>query len=103
LAQKEFSKVKTRDQRLKKRCQKIASDWNNNRASPSTRRVRLDGYEAAYRFFDNPKVTPDKILAAHRGRTVQRMKGYEQVLAIQDTSFLSTALTCKRRDSEKSG
>lgn len=89
-AQKEFSKVKLEDQRLKKRCQKIASDLEQQPSEPINQACEdwMDT-KAAYRFFDNPKVTPDKILAAHRGRTVQRMKGYEQVLAIQDTSFLN--------------
>lgn len=41
---------------------------------------------AAYRFFDNDKVTFDKVLQPHSARTVQRMAEHKTVLLIQDTS-----------------
>ncbi|HEY9152295.1 MAG TPA: IS4 family transposase [Anaerolineales bacterium] len=89
-AKEEFSKVKLKDKRLNKRCQKIASDLEQQPTDPINQACEdwMDT-KAAYRFFDNPKVTPDKIVAAHRGRTVKRMKEHAQVLAIQDTSFLN--------------
>ncbi len=42
--------------------------------------------EAAYRFFDNDKVTFDKVLGPHIARTRQRLAGQEVVLLVQDTS-----------------
>jgi len=45
--------------------------------------------KAAYRFFDNDKVTPERIRAPHHRRTVERMVPHKQVLAVQDTTFLN--------------
>lgn len=45
--------------------------------------------KAAYRLFDNEKVTQAAILEAHQARTVARSQGQKRVLAIQDTSFLN--------------
>src|SRR5205085_58162 len=43
---------------------------------------------AAYRFFDNEKVTYDKILQPHYERTRQRLAAQKTVLLIQDTTEL---------------
>lgn len=45
--------------------------------------------KAAYRFFDNPKVSPERILSSHYERTVKRMQSHAVVLAVQDTTFLN--------------
>jgi hypothetical protein len=42
--------------------------------------------KAAYRFFDNDKVTASKILAPHIQATLKRMQSYSTVLLIQDTT-----------------
>lgn len=42
--------------------------------------------KAAYRFFDNEKVDEQEIISTHRSRVIERMKKYDVVLAIQDTS-----------------
>ena len=42
--------------------------------------------EAAYRFFDNEKVTFDKVLQPHVARTVQRVAEQKVALLVQDTS-----------------
>ena len=41
---------------------------------------------AAYRFFDNEKVTFEKVLAPHVARTLARLQGQPVVLLVQDTS-----------------
>lgn len=41
---------------------------------------------AAYRFFDNEKVTPEKLLEPHRLATIERMKCQSVVLLVQDTT-----------------
>ena len=44
--------------------------------------------KASYRLFANEKTTSEKIQAPHQQRTAERAGKYEQVLAIQDTTFL---------------
>lgn len=41
---------------------------------------------AAYRFFDHPATTPERLLAPHFEQTRQRMKQYDTVLLVQDTT-----------------
>lgn len=43
---------------------------------------------AAYRFFDNEKVTYERVLAPHHERTVQRIAEHPIVLLVQDTTEL---------------
>lgn len=44
--------------------------------------------QAAYRFFDNDLVQPEKILQPHREATLQRMSGHGVVLLVQDSTEL---------------
>ena len=86
----EFSKVNLGDKRLDKRCQKIASDLEQQPTDPINQACEdWTDTKAAYRFFDNSKVTPDRIISVHSRRTVKRMKKHALVLAVQDTSFLN--------------
>ena len=51
----------------------------------------VDGWSdtlAAYRFFNNPKVTPSQILAPHREATCRRIVEHPVVLIPQDTTEL---------------
>ena len=41
---------------------------------------------AAYRFFNNEKVTYQKVLSPHRDATRKRMEGHKVVLCVQDTT-----------------
>jgi Transposase Tn5 dimerisation domain/Transposase DNA-binding len=43
---------------------------------------------AAYRFFDNGKVTAEKVLEPHRDATLERIKQFPVVLCVQDTTEL---------------
>ena len=47
--------------------------------------------QAAYRFFDNEKVTWEKVLAPHGEATRERLREHPVVLAIQDTTELTLA------------
>jgi len=47
-----------------------------------------DETQAAYRFFDNPKVSAEKVLEPHAGATLERAREHPTVLAIQDTTEL---------------
>lgn len=44
--------------------------------------------QAAYRFFDNARVTPEKILAPHIAATKRRVQSHPVVLIVQDTTEL---------------
>lgn len=45
--------------------------------------------KAAYRMFDNRKVTSEKVLDCHREMTAKRMKEHKVVLSLHDSSFFS--------------
>lgn len=44
--------------------------------------------KAAYRFFDNKDVSARDILAPHIASSVERMRGQQVILAVQDTTFI---------------
>lgn len=77
------------DSRLSRRIAKIAEEFgaNPNLSIPGATSGRAE-MEAAYRFFDNEKVTPEKILAPHYAATIGRIKQSDFVLLVQDTSEL---------------
>ncbi len=45
--------------------------------------------KAAYRFFDNPKVSPEKILEPHYASTIDRVLEQDRVVVAQDTSYFN--------------
>jgi Transposase DNA-binding/Transposase Tn5 dimerisation domain len=57
--------------------------------------------KAAYRFFDNDKVTFEKVIEPHRARTKDRMAEHEVVLLVQDTTEID--LTRPEQDVEGAG
>ncbi len=77
------------DQRLNKRLGKIVEELgaNPNLSIPAATDRRAE-MEAAYRFFDNDKVTPQKILQPHINATRQRISQSDRVLLVQDTTEL---------------
>lgn len=89
-ATQEFSKIGLKDKRLNQRCQKLASMLEQQSTEPINQACEdWADTKAAYRFFDNSKVSPEKILAPHYQRTVKRMKPHALVLAVQDTTFFN--------------
>ena len=92
-AQDELGKADFGDKRLTKRCIQIASDIA---AQPEGSVPQACGSEAAtkatYRFLDNENVTPEAIRASHREKTVERVKEYKTVLALQDTTSLNDTM-----------
>lgn len=89
-AAEELAQVDLKDNRLKDRCQKLADALGQQPTAPINQACEdWADSKAAYRFVDNPKVTPDEILAPHSQRTVERMKGHGVVLAVQDTTFFN--------------
>ncbi len=75
------------DVRLDARVAILLSALGNrpNLSIPAACRGRAE-MEAAYRFFDNDKVTLDKVLAPHVARTRERMAEQKVVLLVQDTT-----------------
>src|SRR6266436_5289847 len=91
-AQDELGGTDVGDKRLTNRFIHITSDIA---AQPEASVPQACGTEAAtkatYRFLDNENVTPEAIRASHRDKTVERVKEYKVVLAIQDTTSMNYA------------
>lgn len=86
----EFANVNLKDTRLDNRCQALATAMTAQPNVPINQACEdWADTKAAYRFFDNEKVTAERILSPHQQRTVERMQQHSLVLAIQDTSFLN--------------
>jgi hypothetical protein len=77
------------DQRLTKRLCKIAEclSARPNMSIPAATNGRAE-MEGAYRFFDNPKVSPAAILEPHREATCERIRQTAVVVLVQDTTEL---------------
>ncbi len=77
------------DQRLTKRLGKVIEELGAKptMSVPAATRRRAE-MEAAYRFFDNDKVSPEKILQPHIEATRERISQAEVVLLVQDTTDL---------------
>ena len=77
------------DQRLNKRSVKVIESLAADPQASVNGAVNGWGdTQAAYRFFNNPEVTPEQILLPHRQATVRRMQEQAVVLLLQDTTEL---------------
>jgi hypothetical protein len=86
----ELAAAELGDARLNDRCGDLAVQLAKQPNGPINRSCEdWADTKAAYRFFDNDKVTPQRIQAPHYERTVERMSRHKRVLAVQDTSFLN--------------
>jgi hypothetical protein len=89
-ALEEFAQVNLDDDRLNRRCQKLAATLGQQPTAPINQACEdWAASKAAYRFVANPHVTPGELLLPHSQRTVERMKGHPVVLAVQDTTFFN--------------
>jgi hypothetical protein len=89
-AVEEFAQVELQDGRLNRRCQELAVSLGQQPNAPINQACEeWADTKAAYRFFDNAKVTPAGILAPHHQCTVERMRNHALVLAVQDTTFFN--------------
>lgn len=94
----EFAAIKLGDKRLDKRLCQIGERMSQN--STESLPAIFSGWhetKAAYRFFDNPKVTMNKILASHREATQRRMAIEKRVLLLQDTTELDYSGQCLKQ------
>lgn len=88
--QREIAKADFGDKRLNKRLSLIVerSETHPNLSIPAAMHGRAE-MEAAYRFFANENVTPDKIQAPHYANTKQRIAEHAVCLLVQDTTELN--------------
>lgn len=85
----EFKSIALGDERLNHRARLLL---DNLSTQPSNSIPTACGgwaeTKAAYRFFENKKVTSDAILAPHKESTLNRVKKHSRVFVIQDTTEL---------------
>jgi Transposase DNA-binding/Transposase Tn5 dimerisation domain len=85
----ELTGINLGDQRLNKRSKHLLEALAvNPEASINAACQGWGDTQAAYRFFDNPAVTPPELLRAHCAATMRRMTAYPVVVLVQDTTEL---------------
>jgi len=85
----ELEGIQLGDVRLNRRSKQLIESLGAN--PEASINAACDGWSdtlAAYRFFDNPAVIPEKILQPHRDATLTRMCQQPVVLIVQDTTEL---------------
>lgn len=87
----EFKEALFGDKRLFLRLLVVAKHFAQHPSAPINQASEVwKKTKAAYRFFDNKKVSPKLILKSHYTRTEERIRNHaEIVLVAQDTSFLN--------------
>lgn len=74
------------DARLTKRLTSLADSLADRPGESFPKALDDAELEGAYRFFANPKVTPEAILAPHVRQTVRRCARHDRVLVVHDTT-----------------
>ncbi len=88
-SRQEFSGLDLGDTRLNDRLVSIADALcEQPMSSISAACGDWSAVKAAYRFFDNEKVSAQQVLDPHFQQTIERMRGHQRVFAIQDTTYL---------------
>ena len=90
----EFSNIDLGDKRLNNRLIKVAEIVNNcpSLSIPTMTSAERSQLKGIYRFFQNPKVSEEKIIQNHYVNTVERMDSYNgKILLICDSCFVSPA------------
>ncbi len=86
----EFGQIDLGDRRRTNRLVTIVGDfWARPESSIPQACQSLAKTKAAYRFFDHPEITMDKILQPHYEATLDRLKEEKVILAVQDTTTLN--------------
>lgn len=88
----EFSNLDLGDLRLNKRLSKVAEKMNNNPSYSIPHMVGNDKYElkAFYSFFQNKKITDQKLLQSHYKNTIERCHDYQgKILLLSDSTFVT--------------
>lgn len=81
----EMESIETGDERLNQRAVKLLEDMSSDpQASIPKSCQSWTDTKAAYRFFDNRKITQECLLAPHQKKTMQRIKeSYERKLCME--------------------
>lgn len=83
----EYAAVDLEDSRLDARLKKILTQMCLNPGQSFPEQMVNDAdQEAVYRFFKNPKVSADALLAGHRAEALKRISGRQRVRMLHDTS-----------------
>lgn len=86
----ELSSVNFGDKRLDERFWFLSQELSKHPSqSINQASANWAAAKAAYRFFDNPKVSPEKILEPHYASTIDRIFEQERVVVVQDTSYFN--------------
>lgn len=87
--QNEITKANFGDIRLNKRFQILAAELAAKPSQPINQAsTDWASAKAAYRFFDNPKVSQEKILEPHILNTQLRASNQDRIIVVQDTSYI---------------
>ena len=85
----EISEANFGDIRLNRRFRVLAAELAANPSQPINQAsTDWASAKAAYRFFDNPKVSEEKILEPHFLNTQLRASNQHRIIVVQDTSFI---------------
>lgn len=88
--EEEFGTAEFYDPRLKRRLFSLVRDFYSQPQAPLPQSCGSHTKTiGAYRFFNNKRVTMDKVLRAHTESAVERIKDHKVVLAVQDTTTLN--------------
>lgn len=86
----EFEHIDLGDARIERRLRVVAEELSGQPEYPINHASEdAAATKAAYRLFNNERVTAERIIAPHRSRTLQRMRAEPIVLAIQDTTYFN--------------
>ena len=97
--EEEFAGVELYDGRLKRRLISMTRDFYGQPQAPIPQACGSHAKtKAAYRFFNNDRVSMDQVLRAHTESSVERIKSHEVVLAVQDTTTLNYTTHRATRD-----
>lgn len=89
--EQEFGRVQFFDERLKRRLLTLAADFfaQPGELIPQASNGSAAKIKAAYRFFENGNVDMQTLLRPHIESTIERLRSYPVILAVQDTTTLS--------------
>ena len=90
----EFARVELGDKRLNKRAVSIAESLGSacHQSIPEATDGRAE-MEAVYRFANNPRVTAEDLMAAHREMTLERIDKHPVLVMVQDTTEVDLTRT----------
>jgi hypothetical protein len=97
--QEELSQANFSDLRINKRFQVLSKELASQPSLPINHAsTDWASAKAAYRFFDNPKVMPNKIMDGHYKSTQVRMQNYKRIVVAGDTTVLDFSKHLKTSD-----